>query len=524
MLTLLLTYLIQIIKLQQQFILILLTQLANIYTHSKVPRLDGPTYHRFNQFKADEKLPLLQASRVGHSLDYRELMARYLEQHGRPLRPVNRRKPFNYPNVSCPRCQAPNDFIYANGGGQQTNVLCKICHYSFNPDDHYAKELVLRCPDCRHKLDLYKKRVHFKVWRCPNPNCPHRLTALAQLTPEQQKLYQQMPSQFKLRYTYREFDFNIHALAKDSPIQSRVDLNRIQASPQVLGTILTYYVNYGLSAAKTAALMYDIHQVKISKQTVLNYAEAVGKYLRPFLDRYPYQLSSNLVGDETYLRVKGKWHYLFYFYDATRKIILADYVTPDRTTESACIAIYEVLKRYQQISENLKFTVDDNPIYRVARLHYAQNEGIDFDLNIVKGLTNETEVAKEYRPAKQTIERLNRSFKLNYRPMGGFHSAGGSETYVTLYSACHNFLMPHQSLGHQVPVPLPEVLATTRMPNKWLNLIQVAEEQLPTTWFWSLEPGGSVAVKWRQRTLDKPVKPWVKLIEPEAYLSNLDFV
>ena len=477
MLTPLLTYLIQIIKLQQQFILILLTQLANIYSHSKAPHFDGPTYHRFNQFKADEKLPLLQAP---IQLDYRKLMVTYLEQYGRPLQPINRRKPFDYPRVSCPRCQAPSDYLYANGGGQHNIVLCKICHYSFNPAEHFTKTMVLRCPDCHHKLSLFKQRVKYKVWRCPNLNCSYRLAALAKLTAAQKKLYQQMPSQFKVRYTYREFNFDIHALAKASPSQARVDLKRIQASPQVLGTILTYYVNYGLSAAKTAALMYDIHQVKISKQTVLNYAEAVGKHLRPFLDDYPYQLSTNLVGDETYLRVKGKWHYLFYFYDATRKIILADYVTSQRTTESACIAIYEVLKRYQQIPDNLKFTVDDNPIYRVARLHYAQNEEIDFNLNIVKGLTNETEVAKEYRPAKQTIERLNRSFKLNYRPMGGFHSTTGSVTYVTLYSACHNFLMPHQSLAHQVPVPIPEVLATNRMPDKWLNLIQVAEKQLPT--------------------------------------------
>jgi transposase-like protein/ribosomal protein L37AE/L43A len=484
-LTPLLAYLIQIIKLQQQFILILLTQLANIYTHSRTPRLEGPTYHRFNQFKADDKLPLLQAQITHEQLDYRELLTAHLQKYGRPLRPINRRKPFKYPNISCPRCQAPNGYLYANGGGQQALVLCKVCEHGFNPEKRYAKELVLRCPDCQRQLSLYKQRVKFKVWRCQNLNCPHRLAELAKLTPDQQQLYQHEPSQFKLRYTYRDYDFNIHALDKSSPIRSRVDLSRIQASPKVLGTILTYYVNYGLSAAKTAALMYDIHQVKISKQTVLNYAEAVGKHLRPFLDDYPYQLSTNLVGDETYLRVKGKWHYLFYFYDATRKIILADYVTPQRTTESACIAIYEVLKRYQQIPDNLEFTVDDNPIYRVARLHYAQNEGIDFDLNIVKGLTNETEVAKEYRPAKQTIERLNRSFKLNYRPMGGFHSTTGSVTYVTLYSACHNFLMPHQSLAHQVPVPIPEVLATNRMPDKW-----------------------------RQRTLDKPVKPWVKLIEP----------
>ncbi|WP_225353031.1 hypothetical protein [Lentilactobacillus parafarraginis] len=51
----------------------------------------------------------------------------------------------------------------------------------------------------------------------------------------------------------------------------------------MLGLILSYYVNYGISAAKTAALMYDIHGIKISKQTILNYAQAVAANVRPFL-------------------------------------------------------------------------------------------------------------------------------------------------------------------------------------------------------------------------------------------------
>lgn len=479
-LTQLLSYLVRIIKLQQQIILFLVTQLANIYTHSKIPRLESPTYRRFNQFKADDKLPLLQANVNHQKSNYQELLAIYLEKHGKPLKPVKHQKTFKYPKQHCPSCEAPSEYLYSNGGGKHQLLYCKVCLTDFTPEKHYSKELVLRCPYCQQKLDLKRKRVKFKVWRCPNLSCPHRLSELAKLTPDELREFSKRPFQFKLRYIYREYDFKISQTDQQSPIQPKVDLNRIQASPQVLGTILTYYINYGISAAKTSALMFDIHGVKISKQTILNYAQAVATNVRPFLDQYPYKLSRNLVGDGTYLRVKGKWNYLFYFYDVEHKIILADYVTPRRTTESACIAIYQVLKKYRKIPENLRFTVDDNPIYRVARLYYAQHEDINFDLNIVKGLTNETEVAKEYRPAKQTIERLNRSLKANYRPMSGFKSAGGSVTYVTLYSLCHNFLRPHQTLGYHVPVEIPALTGLMRMPDKWLKLIQVAQEQLPT--------------------------------------------
>lgn len=480
MLTQLLTYLVRIIKLQQQIILILVTQLTNIYMHSKIPRLEKPTYQRFNQFKADEKLPLLAANTDTKQLDYQQRLQEYFQQHQKPLKPVKRRKPFKYPEVTCPHCGAPNEYLYSNGGGQTDLLLCKICAHQFRANKTFSKELVLRCPYCRNKLAQVKQHVHFKVWRCQNLQCAYRQREISRLTPSELEQYQTNPNQFKVRYRYREYDFNLKGVANESTIQPIVNLDRIQASPQVLGISMTYYVNYGLSAAKTAAIMYDVHGVKISKQTILNYAQAIATNVRPFLDNYPYQLSSNFVGDETYLRVKGKWNYLFYFYDVDKKIILADYVTPKRTTESACIAIYQVLQKFPTIPADLRFTVDDNPIYRVARLYYAQHEGISFDLNIVKGLTNESEVAKQHRPAKQTIERLNRSLKANYRPMSGFKSASGSVTYVTLYSLCHNFLLRHQSLDYRVPVEIPELKGLTRMPDKWLKLIEIAQEQLPT--------------------------------------------
>lgn len=363
MLTQLLTYLVRIIKLQQQIILILTTQLANIYMHSKVPRFERPTYQRFNQFKADDRLLLLAANIDTQQLDYRQLRQDYFHQHQKPLKPVKRQKPFKYPDITCPHCNAPNEYLYSNGGGQNDLLLCKICAHQFRADRSFKKDLVLRCPYCQDKLEQVKQRVRFKVWRCPNLQCHYRQREVARLTPKELEQYKTSPSQFKVRYHYREYNFNVKGLAQKSTIQSVISLDRIQASPQVLGTIMTYYVNYSLSAAKTAAIMYDLHGVKISKQTILNYAQAIATNVRPFLKNYPYQLSSNFVGDETYLRVKGKWHYLFYFYDVDKEIILADYVTPRRTTESACIAIYQVLQKFPKVPTDLHFTVDDNPIY-----------------------------------------------------------------------------------------------------------------------------------------------------------------
>ncbi|MFD2729434.1 hypothetical protein [Enterococcus camelliae] len=86
---------------------------------------------------------------------------------------------------------------------------------------------------------------------------------------------------------------------------------------------MTYHVNYEMSGEKTVALMYDIHQVKISGQSVRSYARSVAHLVRPMTDYYPYELSDHFCGDETYIRVQGKWNYIYFFFDAEKKIILS---------------------------------------------------------------------------------------------------------------------------------------------------------------------------------------------------------
>ena len=256
-----------------------------------------------------------------------------------------------------------------------------------------------------------------------------------------------------------------------------MDLSRIYVSPHTLGLILTYYVNYGLSARKTAALMFDVHSVKVSHQTILNYANSVALITKPFVDYYPYDLSNSFCGDETYIRVKGRWHYLFFFFDAVKKIILSYPVSPHRDTPSAIKAISDVLAKFKDIPEDLKFVVDGNPIYILAQ-HYFAQKGIHFDVHKVIGLTNDDPVSKEYRPLKQIIERLNRTFKGNYRATTGFGSQEGSVSYVTLFVAYFNFLRPHASLENQVPVVIPELKRMPNMPERWTKLIELSQEYL----------------------------------------------
>lgn len=473
MLPQLLTYLLEYIKYQDQIIRTLLTLLIGKNMFDKPT--EKPVNKPYQKLQVDE-LPIIETLQ---KLDYQILLKEYLEKNGKPLKPVQRRsnsKGKVPSSMKCPRCGAPSDYLYANNGGKG-QYQCKVCACLFNKKNQYAKEAVLKCPHCSKTLEKIKERKDFLVFKCKNNDCPYYKKKLRGMSKKEKKQFEKDPQSFKVRYIFRQFQIDYQPLAKHSPKKPKVDLSRLHVSPHTLGLILTYHVNYGLSARKTAALMKDVHGVPISHQSILNYENSVALLLKPYVDHYPYELSDQFCGDETYIKVNSRWHYLFFFFDAVKKIILSYPVSPNRDTVSAIRAIDEVLWKMKEIPEDLTFVVDGNPIYLLAQHFFAQH-GITFDVKQVIGLTNEDPVSTEYRPLKQIIERLNRTFKGNYRSTHGFGSDHGSVSYVTLFVAYFNFLRPHSALEGKVPVVIPELKGLPNMPARWTKLIGLAQQWL----------------------------------------------
>jgi len=112
----------------------------------------------------------------------------------------------------------------------------------------------------------------FDIYKCKNDDCAYYKVNLSLMPKDDKKRFKKAPFLFKVRYIYREFKYDFKPLSNDNleTNLTAVDISRIHCSAHTLGLILTYYVNYGLSSRKTAAIMIDIHQLKISHQTVLN--------------------------------------------------------------------------------------------------------------------------------------------------------------------------------------------------------------------------------------------------------------
>lgn len=468
------TYLLTLINYQNQVIRTLLTLLIGKSMFEPPKSLEKPVNQAYRKLRIDD-LPIVETFK---KQDYRILLQEHLEAKGKPLKPIKRHANSTVvpEHMTCPQCDAPSSYQYPNNG-PKGQYQCKVCHTRFSHKNRFRKEAAFKCPHCMRSLEKVKVRKFFDVYKCKNDACSYYEKNLNALTTKERAHFQTDPQAFKMRYIYRQFHIDFKPISKQSPEQPKVDLKRLHVSPHTLGLILTYHINYGLSYRRTAAIMRDIHNVTISHQSISNYERAAALYLKPFVDHYPYDLSNQFCGDETYIRVQGRWHYIFFFFDAVKKIILSYPVSPNRDTVSAIKAIDEVLVKLKTIPENLTFVVDGNPIYLLAQHFFAQHD-IPFHIKQVIGLTNEDEVSREYRPLKQIIERLNRTFKGNYRATHGFGSSDGSVSYVTLFVAYFNFLRPHSAIEGRVPVVIPELEKLPHMPARWTTLLSMAQDWL----------------------------------------------
>ena len=285
-----------------------------------------------------------------------------------------------------------------------------------------SDEAVIYCPYCGRKLFKHHDCIGYVIYICPGKKCPYYK--------EKKKLYKEghyveletSSKQYGFRYHYRDFKLDMNTLKTISNHEDiDFDLNKIHFDQKVLGLLLTYYVNY---------------------------ASKVSNLIKPLVDNYPYQLTNTLSGDETYIKVRGKNQYVFFWSNPYTKIITSYTIYANVDTKNACQSIYDCLSKYKNIPEDFLRITDGNPIYNAAQLFFHIN-GIDFTLKQVIGVKNKD---KEYRPYKQIEECLNRTYKQNYYGTNRYHTLKCANDYMVLYVCFFYFLRQHSSLKFKTPV------------------------------------------------------------------------
>ena len=381
----------------------------------------------------------------------------------------------------CPNCQAPAQFLYFNDGKLRKQIRCKVCNHLSQIDKPFRKpKTKYWCPHCKRALYLWKRKKLCTIYKCDNDQCPAYLKALKKLNSEEKALRKTKSSQFKLRYQYRKFHFTKEHLLHAAPDASKVDLDKIYNSPNVLGLVLTFHISFAIAARKTAQILRQVFKIPISYQTVLNYAEAAAPYCHHFNLEFKGDIDDENAGDETYVKVCGKHAFTFFFISADNHKITAYHLANSRDTLPATVAMTEAI-RTANPTQKISLITDGNPSYP-AGLHFI-NAKRDPDNQIqhhkVIGLQNLDSESELYRHFKQLIERLNRTYKYHIRAASGFKSQNGAVALTTLFVTHYNSLRPHMALKYNVPIPIPEIQLVETIQEKWCKIIDMARVSAP---------------------------------------------
>jgi transposase-like protein len=407
--------------------------------------------------------------------DYRQILHEYEKTHGKPLSPVRYRAgSVRVPAlIACPCCHAPSEYLYYNDGKKRSQLLCKICGELFQADRRVQRKTKYWCPYCLHALFAWKQKREATYYKCGNDACEYRTRQMGKLNEKERELARKKRSQFKLSYQYRKYHYQPHEIALPGPEPQVLNLDRAHNGPNVVGLILAFYVSFALSARKTAVVLRSVFGIAISYQSVLNYAAAAAFYCHRLNLSRKGSIDEISAGDEAYIKVMGKQQYVFFFISSKNLKITAYHVADTRETLPAIIAMNEAT-RTADAPQPIILVTDGNPSYP-AGLHYL-NEQRDTSIGHKKviGLQNLDSESEAYRPYKQLIERLNRTFKHHMRPSHGFASVNGAVALVTLFVTHYNFLRPHTSLKWQVPIPLKELEGITTIQGKWAKILSLA--------------------------------------------------
>lgn len=469
-------YLLQIIQYLYQQNCWLITFICK-YIPLKQWAFDDSHSPKYQKFKTDE-LP-----RIGYrqdEWDWQILIPYFEHKYHKKIKPITRRKPCSIPeDCKCPSCNAPQPYLYPNNGsGGQ--IKCKVCDTTFSPNENrFSKQFTLRCPHCGNALVPKKHRKHFILHKCVNPKCPFYLHNLKKVDKEHlEKEYGK--NEYKLHYLYREFTIDFFRMDLNTLPKNASSLKFSKFDSHVMSLCLTLRINLGLSLRKTAQALKDLYNIRISHQQIANYCKTAAICVKPFVDNYDYGAGNTFTADETYIKVRGVKTYIWFIMDATRRSILGYQVSNNRGVGPCILAMRMAFRHFKKLPEGFRFIADGYSAYPLAAQQFFREfgEAFHFSITQVIGLTNDDAVSKEFRPFKQMIERLNRTYKASYRKTNGFDNIDGANYDLALWVAYYNFLRPHKSKNYHVLNKVELLEGADNMPGKWQLLIFLGQQTI----------------------------------------------
>ena len=225
---------------------------------------------------------------------------------------------------------------------------------------------------------------------------------------------------------------------------------------------------------------YYLHNLKKVDKEDLNEDYGKNKYKLHYIYREFTIDFFIFTADETYIKIRGIKTYVWLIMNAATRSIIGYQVSDNRGVGPCIFAMRMAFQGLTKLPKNLKFIADGYSAYPLAAMEFARKFKEDFTFKITQviGLTNDDAVSTEYRPFKQMIERLNRTYKASYRQTNGFDNIEGANYDLALWVAYYNFLRPHKHNKYQVLNKVEMLENADNMPAKWQLLIFLGQQTI----------------------------------------------
>ena len=119
-----------------------------------------------------------------------------------------------------------------------------------------------------------------------------------------------------------------------------------QFQKDVIIVAVGYYLRYNLSYREVQEILYD-RGIHVCHTTIYRWVQEYGKILYQIWKKKNKQSFYSWKMDETYIKIKGKWHYLYRAIDADG-LTLDIWLRKKRDTQAACAFLKRLVKQFDE--------------------------------------------------------------------------------------------------------------------------------------------------------------------------------
>ncbi|QWH31833.1 IS6 family transposase (plasmid) [Bacillus mycoides] len=193
--------------------------------------------------------------------------------------------------------------------------------------------------------------------------------------------------------------------------------------PEIILLTVRWYLRYNLSFRVLVEMMEE-RGLSISHTTIMRWVHQYGPELDKRIRRHLKQTNDSWRVDETYIKVKGQWMYLYRAVDSKGNTI--DFSLSKTRDKQAANRFFKKALRSFHVSQPRVITVDKNPAYPIAIEQLKKEKIIPDGMQL-----------RQQKYLNNIVEQDHRFIKKRVRSMLGFKSFDTATTILSGVEAMH---------------------------------------------------------------------------------------